>query len=138
MKEYAPFTGTIGDLTADMIHWAPLPLRLTIGLAFAVKGWQVLFVELTQRSTFFAQVGLPFPFLLALIFGAVEFLGGGLLLLGGYVRSASILLVTIEIIAIWPVHIERGFITGSALNLLLIGGLISLIFSGSGRLSMSR
>jgi len=138
LKEYAPFTGTIGDLTADMIHWAPLPLRLTIGLAFAVKGWQVLFVELTQRSTFFAQVGLPFPFLLALIFGAVEFLGGGLLLLGGYVRSASILLVTIEIIAIWPVHIERGFITGSALNLLLIGGLISLIFSGSGRLSMSR
>jgi len=138
LKEYDPFTGTIGDLPADMIHWAPLPLRLTIGLAFAVKGWQVLFVELTQRSTFFAQVGLPFPSLLALIFGAVEFLGGGLLLLGGYVSSAGILLVTIEIIAIWPVHIERGFITGSALNLLLIGGLISLIFSGSGRLSLTR
>ncbi len=138
MKEYAPFTGTIGDLTADMIHWAPLPLRLTIGLAFAVKGWQVPFVELTQRSTFFAQVGLPFPFLLALIFGAVEFLGGGLLLLGGYVSSAGILLVTIEIITIWPVHIERGFIPGSALNLLLIGGLLSLIFSGSGRLSLTR
>jgi putative oxidoreductase len=138
LKEYASFTGAVGYLTADMIHWAPLPLRLTIGLAFAVKGWQVLFVELTQISTFIAQVGLPFPFLLALIFGAVEFLGGGLLLLGGYVRSAGILLVTIEIITIWPVHIERGFISGSALNLLLIGGLISLIFSGPGRLSLTR
>jgi len=138
LNEYDPFTGAIDDLPADMIHWAPLPLRLTIGLAFAIKGWQVLFVELTQRSNFFAQVGLPFPFLLALIFGAVEFLGGGLLLLGGYVRSAGILLVTIEIITIWPVHIERGFIPGSALNLLLIGGLISLIFSGPGRLSLTR
>jgi len=138
VKEYAPFAGTLDDLIADMIHWAPLPLRLTIGLAFAVQGWQVLFVELTQRSTSFAQLGLPFSFLLALIFGAVEFLGGGLLLLGGYVRSAGILLVSIEIITIWPVHIERGFIPGSALNLLLIGGLISLIFSGPGRLSLTR
>ncbi|MFQ5929724.1 MAG: DoxX family membrane protein [Acidobacteriota bacterium] len=121
-----------------MIYWAPLPLRLVIGIAFAVKGWQVLFMQLAQRSTLFAEAGLPLPYFLALIFGSVEFLGGGLLLLGGYVRSTSVLLLTIEIIAIWPVHLERGFIAGSALNLLLIGGLSSLILSGSGRLSLTR
>jgi len=63
-----------------MIHWAPLPLRLTIGLAFAVKGWQVLFVELTQRSTFFAQVGLPLS-----IFVGFDFWCGGVL--GGWTSS---------------------------------------------------
>jgi len=44
----------------------------------------------------------------------------------------------IETIAIWTVHFERGFVAGSALNLLLVGGLSSLIHSGSGRISLTR
>ena len=119
-----------------MKSWAPLPLRIAIGLVFSVKGGWILFEELGQRSESFVQLGVPFPILWASAFGTVELLGGVSLLLGLYARQISVLLVLIEVIAIGPVHAERGFVHGSALNLLLIGGLLSLILSGSGRLSI--
>ncbi len=121
-----------------MNPWSPFPLRLSVGTVFAVKGWWVLFEELARRAESFAQIGVPFPFLLASTFGTVELVAGVLLFIGLYVRSACSLLVLIEVIAIWPVHVERGFIHGSALNFLLIGGLVSLILSGSGKLSLKR
>jgi putative oxidoreductase len=121
-----------------MNTWAPLPIRLAVGSVFAVKGWWVLFADLAQRSESFAQVGLPWPLVVAVLFGALEFFGGALTVLGLYVRSVAVLLLGVELAAIGPVHLARGFIAGSALNLLLIGGLVSLIFSGAGRLSLTK
>jgi len=121
-----------------MKSWSPLPLRLAIGIVFSTKGWWVLFEELGKRSDAFAEFGAPFPLIVAVVFGLVEFLGGLSLLLGLYARQASALLILIEVIAIGPAHMQRGFVQGSALNLLLIGGLLSVILSGSGRLSVKQ
>ena len=121
-----------------MTSWAPLPLRIAIGIVFSVKGWWVLFEELGQRSEYYSQLGLPLPLLLASAFGTVEILGGASLLLGLYVRQISALLLFIEVIAIGPVHAERGFVLGSALTLLLCGVLLSLFLSGPGRLCLKK
>lgn len=121
-----------------MNPWAPLPLRLAVGAVFAVKGWWVLFGDLTQRSEAFAEAGLPWPLVVAVLFGALELFGGALLLLGLYVRTVAVLLLAVEVAAVGPVHLARGFIAGSALNVLLIGGLVSLLLSGAGRLSLTK
>jgi len=120
-----------------MNAWAPVPLRLAVGTVFALKGWWVLFGELAVRTQSFAHAGVPWPLLIALLFGALEFFGGALLFLGLYVRLVAVLLLAVELVAIGPVLLQRGFIAGWALNLLLIGGIASLLLSGPGRLSLT-
>ena len=121
-----------------MNAWAPVPLRLAVGTVFALKGWWVLFGELAVRTQSFAHAGVPWPLLIALLFGALEFFGGAFLILGPYVRLVSVLLLAVELVAIGPVHVAKGFVGGSSPNFLLIGGLISLLLSGAGRLSLTK
>src|SRR5437773_9937936 len=68
------------SLTAN---WGLVPLRLVVGLVFIVHGGQKLFVfGLGGAAGFMAKVGIPWPFLAAVVVIAVEILGGLALILG--------------------------------------------------------
>src|SRR5256885_4935117 len=65
------------------VNWGLVPLRLVVGLVFAVHGAQKLFVfGLGGAAGFMAKVGIPLPSVAAVVVMAVEILGGLALLLG--------------------------------------------------------
>src|SRR2546428_9240230 len=58
-------------------NWGLVPLRLVVGLVFIVHGGQKLFVfGLGGAAGFMAKVGIPWPFLAAVVLIAAEILRG--------------------------------------------------------------
>ncbi len=135
-------------------QWVPVPLRLIIGFAFMAHGW----AKLTRGPTGFArlltQIGAPFPEATAWLSTFVELLGGLAIFVGAFVAIASVPLIVMMLVAMFTVHLKYGFSTintigltengpqfgppGYEINLLYIAGLLSLMLSGAGALSIDR
>jgi putative oxidoreductase len=118
--------------------WAILPLRLVVGLVFAMHGGQKLFqFGLGGTTAFLAQLGVPIPGLAALVVIAVELLGGLAILLGLFTRPVAILLAVNMLVALLTVHLRNGFFVPDGIEfvLTLLGGALSLAGLGPGPLS---
>src|SRR2546427_11680151 len=75
------------------VNWGLVPLRLVVGLVFAVHGAQKLFVfGLGGAAGFMAKVGIPLPSVAAVVVRGVEILGGPGRILGPGTRLAACLL----------------------------------------------
>lgn len=91
------------------MEWLPiLTARLSLGLFFAVSGYNKLFIaakheDLIQLMT---KIGVPFPDLMALFLGCVEFFGGLLLIAGLLTTFCAIALTIAMIVAIVTVEID--------------------------------
>lgn len=135
--------------------FAPVPLRLVLGFGFLYHGYPKLFTAEGYESFVGMLKGLsvPAPGLSAYLIGGLEFFGGILLMLGVAVRMLAVLGTTEMVVAAMLVHWPAGFnfihITGTTetgalefglpgyeVNLLYIAGLLSLLMSGAGRLSL--
>ena len=91
------------------MEWLPIFVaRFSLGLFFAVSGYNKLFVaakheDLIQLMT---KIGLPFPDLMALFLGSVEFFGGLLLMVGLLSTFCAIALTIAMIVAILTVELD--------------------------------
>jgi putative oxidoreductase len=125
---------------------APLALRLAGGAIFVAHGAQKLFAAfggygLEGTGQFFDSVGLSPGYQMALMAGAVEFFGGLALILGLLVRPAAAALAFAMLVAVFAVHFSKGFFLdkgGYEYALAMLAVSVSLVFSGSGRLSLDR
>lgn len=92
------------------LEWMPiLVARMSLGLFFAVSGYNKLFVaakheDLIQLMT---KIGIPFPDLMALFLASVEFFGGLLLIVGLLSTVCAIALTIAMIVAIVTVEIDH-------------------------------
>jgi putative oxidoreductase len=136
-------------------RWAPLPLRLMLGIGFLYHGLPKLF-SAEERAGFtgmLAGMGFPAPGLMAWLVGIVEVAGGVMLILGLFILIPAILLIINMLVAMFAVHLPHGFsfinmqmtdvgpvfgMPGVEVNLLYIAGLLSLVLSGAGALSFDR
>lgn len=134
--------------------WALLPLRLLIGFGFAAHGYAKLSRGPESFGAILASLGLPQPQLVAWATSLLEFLGGMSLMAGAFVAPLSLPLAFVMLTAMLSVHLPYGFssvrleaVTGSGaefgpvgyeVNLLYIVGLLALVLSGPGRLSVDR
>jgi putative oxidoreductase len=117
--------------------WGLVPLRLVVGLVFMVHGAQKLFVfGLGGAAGFMAKVGIPLPFLAAVVVTAVELLGGLALILGLGTRLAAALLAFDMLVAILVVKLSAGFVGGYEFELTLLGASLSLALLGAGPVSL--
>src|SRR2546422_11263091 len=93
------------------VNWGLVPLRLVVGLVFAVHGAQKLFVfGLGGAAGFMAKVGIPLPSVAAVVVMAVGILGGLALILRLGTRVAAPL-PAIEVGgALLAVRLELGFV----------------------------
>ncbi len=114
---------------------APFVLRVIVGITFALHGWQKVSGGLAGTAGFFTSVGIPAPMFFAFIVTWVEFLGGMALILGICTHWAAKLLAIDMLVAIFTVHITKGFFipAGIELPLLLLGACISLMITGPGK-----
>jgi putative oxidoreductase len=130
--------------------WAPLLLRLSLGVIFFAHGAQKVLgwfggYGWSGTMQFFTQtLHIPGPF--AVLAFLTEFLGGMALVLGILTRWAALLLAGEMVVAAVKVHLANGFFLnwtnvpkvghGIEYNLALIGATLALVISGGGYLSL--
>lgn len=118
-----------------------LILRVFIGSIFLVHGIQK-FLNIVPTTEFFTQIGLNSFWVWVVAF--TETIGGALLILGLFTQYASLLLSIVIVVAVTLVKYKYAGPTAldkfaaAEVDLALLGGLLALMFSGSGRYSLSR
>ncbi len=141
-------------MNGNLNKFAPLPLRLMIGISFIYHGLPKLGAGHADFSQSLTAMGVPAPELMAWALALLEAGGGLLLIVGLLTRTISVLLIIEMLVAIVKVHFPAGFsfmhivgrgengpifgMPGYEVNLLLIAGLASLVLSGPGRCSFSK
>ncbi|MGF7081314.1 DoxX family protein [Mucilaginibacter sp. UYCu711] len=133
-------------------NYAPLLLRLIIGYGFMAHGLVKLSRGPAGFEKLLVQNGVPFPHFMAWLTPLTEVLGGLAILLGAFIFISAIPLIVIRLTAIVTVHFKFGFSSvntigltpagpkfgppGYETDLLYIAGLVSLMLSGAGALSV--
>ena len=126
--------------------WGALALRIPVGIIFVAHGAQKLFgwfggYGLEGTGQWLDSIGLSPGYLMALLAGGTEFLGGLALIIGLLVRPASAALAFAMLIAIFSVHFQNGLFmsnNGYEFALALLAASASLMFSGAGHASVDR
>jgi putative oxidoreductase len=114
-----------------------LILRLVIGGIFFKAGSGKLFGwfgghGIEGATSFFQNLGIPAPHFHAILVGCTESLGGLALIFGLLTRLASIPLAITMIVAIFTAHRDGDFYY----PLVILSGLIALIDTGAGKISL--
>jgi putative oxidoreductase len=119
--------------------FAPLILRVVVGITFVYAGWSKIQMGTEAISGFFAGAGIPLASVMAPFVMWLEFLGGIALILGIWTHLVSKLLSIVMIVAIFTVHLSSGFggAMGYQLPLTLLAILISLMITGPGKFAVN-
>jgi putative oxidoreductase len=135
-----------------LARWAPVALRLIVGYGFMAHGYAKWARGADAFAVLLHAIGVPAPLLMSWLTIGVELLGGAAVLLGAFVRLASIPMVAVLAVAALTVHLPYGFssikliaITGGRaqfgppgyeVDLLYIACLAALALSGPGPLAI--
>jgi len=120
--------------------WAPMFLRLAIGVIFISHGRLKLFGGLDRTENFLASLGFPLPGVFAIILACTEFFGGLCILLGLFTRYAAALIFIVMAVAILKVHLPNG-LTGQGgfeFPLMNLVAAMALMLLGSGKASVEK
>jgi putative oxidoreductase len=135
-------------------QWAPLPLRIMLGVGFVYHGWPKVFSSEGHQGFvgMLGSLGVPAPEITAWLVGLAEIGGGLALIVGAFVAVASVVLIVDMLVAMFTVHAPHGFnfvnitgmspqgpvfgMPGAEVNLLYIAGLLALVIGGAGAWSV--
>ena len=131
----------IHRIVSTQAGWAPLALRIPVGIILVAHGGQKLFglfggYGLTGTGQFMDSIGIHPGVLMALLAGSAEFFGGLALLFGLLVRPAAAVVAFTMVVAILSVHISHGLFmanNGYEYALALLAVAVALVVSGAGR-----
>jgi putative oxidoreductase len=92
---------------AEKMAWlAPLVIRISVGVAFAVTGWGKL-NNLPQIVEFFRSLNIPAPEIQAPFVSGLEFFGGLAIIFGLGARLFSVPLMGTMVVAILTANLEK-------------------------------
>lgn len=119
-------------------------LRIILGIVFMAHGSQKLFgvfggYGLEGTGKFMESLGLTPGYLMALLAGSGEFLGGLLVLLGLFSRIGAFLTAAVSVVAFLSVHISHGFFMSSGgfeYILVLLVASIAIMIEGGAKYSI--
>jgi putative oxidoreductase len=133
-------------------RWAPIPLRLIVGLGFIEHGLAKLSNGPDAFAAMLHALAVPAPHFMAWVTIVTELLGGLAILLGGFVSLVSLPMAAVLLVAIFTVHLPYGFSSirlmsvtpssaqfgpvGYECNLLYLACLAALVLGGSGPLAI--
>lgn len=123
----------------DRFWWVgPLAVRLSLGSVFLGTGWGKLH-NLGQVTSFFSELGIPFPAANAALVSGIELVGGTLVLVGLFTRFAALPLMGTMVVAILTA--KRPEIEGIRTLLafdetLYFAGFLWLFVAGAGKASL--
>ena len=91
----------------EKLTWlAPLLIRVSVGIAFAITGWGKL-NNLPRIIEYFRSLNIPAPELQAPFVASLEFVGGLALIIGLCARLVSIPLMGTMVVAILTANLEK-------------------------------
>ena len=127
-------------------QFAPLALRIVIGIGFIVHGWAKIDRGPDKFARVLAWMDVPLPHAMAWLVTLIEIFGGIAILVGACVALASLPLIAIHLVAMFGVHWQYGFSSvhtvgltssgpqfgppGFEVNLLYIAGLLAIVLGG--------
>lgn len=112
-------------------QYAPLILRLVVGILFAWHGYNKFAGGIDGVATFFTSLGIPLPGVMAWVVASIELLGGIALILGVATQHFSLLLSIILMVAIVKTKLGTAFGTWNY-DVTLLASTISIMLSGAG------
>src|SRR5215470_14967742 len=121
------------------VSWVgPLAVRLSLVAVFFDTGWGKVH-NLAQVTSFFTELGIPFPAAQAAFVSGVELVGGTLILLGLFTRLAALPLMGTMVVAILTA--KRPEIDGIRSLLAFdestyLAGFLWLFVAGAGKASL--
>ena len=121
--------------------FAPTVLRIATGLVFFMHGYQKLGMGVDGVAGFLGSLGFPMASFFAVLLIGGELIGGAALVLGIYTRLAAKVTAIIALVALFTVHIAKGFfISGGGFEfiLLLLAASLALMTIGGGAFSLDR
>jgi uncharacterized membrane protein YphA (DoxX/SURF4 family) len=112
---------------------APFILRVVVGFVFVNLGLLAFKGEKERWIVSLATLNIPNPKIAVKIFGAIEFIGGVMFLLGFYTQIAALILAVLTFAEAYveykdPTILKRNFV----FYLLILAITLSLLFSGAG------
>ena len=132
--------------------WAPLPLRLIVGLGFIEHGFAKLSKGPEAFGSILQALSVPAPHLMAWLTILTEIGGGLAVLLGALVPLAAIPMAAVLLVAVFTVHLPYGFSSikligvtaagaqfgppGYEVDLLYLACLAALVMAGPGPLAV--
>jgi putative oxidoreductase len=139
-------SATVSTYLKGTAAWAPVVIRVVLGIIFMAHGSQKLFGAfggpgISGTSHFLHGMGIEPSILWAWIVALAEFLGGLGLVLGFLTGLSSAVIIVDMLVAIATVHGTHGFWAGGGgfeYNLLIVAVCVSLIISGPGAISVDR
>lgn len=127
------------DWAAQFSDVGPLVTRIVVGIIFLVHGWMKVGMGIAGTAGFLASLGIPAASLFAVLLIIGEVVGGIALILGIGTRFWAAVGVIISLVALFTVHISKGFLIGNGGYefILLIGAvMLSLVVMGAGKYSV--
>jgi putative oxidoreductase len=123
------------------MDWAILVLRLGLGVMFAAHGLQKVFGLLGGPgiqgfSQMLSGLGFAPAIFWAYVAACVELVGGLCLVLGMFVRTSSLLLLILIVVAALKVHVAKGFFLsngGFEYTFIIACVCIALMMLGAGK-----
>ena len=128
-------------------QYAPLVLRIVIGLGFVMHGWAKLSRGPDKFADVLTWMHIPWPHAAAWLVTLIEILGGMALIIGAFVMLVSLPLIAIHLVAMFGVHWQYGFSSvktiginslgpqfgppGYEINLVYLAGLFAILLIGS-------
>jgi putative oxidoreductase len=136
----------------SVLRWAPIPLRLIVGIGFMEHGFAKLSKGPAAFAAILQAIGVPAPHLMAGVSIGTELIGGLAILLGAFIPLISLPLAGLLVVAIFTVHLPYGFSSiklmsvmsgraqfgppGYECNLLYLACLVALVLGGSGPMAL--
>ncbi|AWH94077.1 hypothetical protein A6035_16925 [Dietzia lutea] len=114
--------------------------RALLGVVLIAHGWEKFAINgIDGTGAFFDSVGVPGGAAAAAVVGAIELVGGILLILGLLTPVVAVLVVVVMIGAFFTVHIGSGvYVAENGWELVAVVGLAAAVFGlvGPGRYSV--
>ena len=129
------------SVSATLVKWGLVPLRVAVGIVFLMHGWHKIFVfGVGGTGDILHFIGIPFASFFAVVLMIAEFGGGLAILLGVLARWAAAALAFEMVIAIFMARIKGGFFTptGFEFEMVLLGACLTIAALGSGPVSLDR
>ena len=136
----------------NLSTWAPVPLRLIVGIGFMEHGYAKLLKGPETFAALLHALNIPLPHLTVWLTILTELLGGLAVLLGASIPLVSAPMAVVLLTAMFSVHWRYGFSSikllavtpagatfgppGYECDLLYFACLVALVLSGSGPFSL--
>ena len=127
-----------------MLNLSMFALRLIVGTIFLMHGAQKFFgtfngIGLEGVAKMAESMGFSHPYIVAISWACIEFVGGIFLVLGILARWSAAAIILTVLVYMWKISLAYGFSVQNGdieYNLLMIGACIPLVLIGGGKWSV--